>query len=519
MRSKYMQAVLHCDVGYFDLHVTSTSEVLTSISNDIQFNRISKKEKRRMHQGWNAGSIAEQAISSSRSVYAFTGENNTIYQFSEALRGTIKLGLKQGMIKGLAIGSSTGTALANWAACLIMGNGCCFIEYSNLKYIAEACSAGDHILEIINRVPEIDLDNMEGAILEHVTSKRLKKKSGQGTTPTTAPRGAGTPVQSHVQKRLFAHQLVLEPNNPSRPENIILNRFCLTVRAGKTVVLVGSSGSGKSIVISLLQRFYDPLEGEILLNGVAIDKLQLKWLRSQINVIRKPRAFIVLTTIKDNTLLGEEDGTREEIVEAAKASNAHDFICQLPQGYDTQRIAIARALIKKPHILLLDEATSAVDSESERLVQEALHRAAMGRTTIVIAHRLSTIRNADLIGVMQNGCVIETGSHDELIQHQNGLYTSFVRLQQTETETPEDQFQCTGTCTTTLPVIASPLNLTSQLGGSDSTTAKEYPNNMVTRKSSIWRLLSITSPKWKQAILGRLSAMLKDIDIMCASTN
>lgn len=266
-------------------------------------------------------------------------------------------------------------------------------------------------------------------------------------------------------------------------------------------------------VLSLLQRFYDPLEGEILLDGFSIDKLQLKWLRSQMaSVSQEPSLFS--TTIKENILLGKEDGTHEEVVEAAKASNAHNFICQLPQGYDTQvgergsqvsggqkhRIAIARAVIKKPRILLLDEATSALDSESERLVQEAIHRAAVGRTTIVIAHHLSTIRNADLIGVMQNGCVVEIGSHDELIQHQSGLYASFVCLQQIKKKTP------TGASSTVLPVIMSQSN-TSQLGGFDGTTAKEYPN-MITPKSSVWRLLSMTSPEWKQAILGCLSAML-----------
>ncbi|KAL2927980.1 putative multidrug resistance protein [Bienertia sinuspersici] len=188
------------------------------------------------------------------------------------------------------------------------------------------------------------------------------------------------------------------------------------VPAGETLALVGVSGSGKSTAVALFQRFYNPLSGEILLDGVTIDKLQLKWLRSQMGLVSQEPALFA-TTIKENILFGKEDATMEEVIEAAIASNAHNFISQLPLAYDTkvgergvqmsggqkQRIAIARAIIKKPRVLLLDEATSALDSESERVVQEALDKAAVGQTTIVISHRVSTIRDADTIAVIQNG--------------------------------------------------------------------------------------------------------------------
>lgn len=172
-----------------------------------------------------------------------------------------------------------------------------------MKYFSEASAAGERIRDVINRVPKIDSDNMEGQILQEVTG------------------------QVEFKQIRFTY--------PSRPESIIFKDFNLQVPAGKTVALVGGSGSGKSTVIALLQRFYDPLGGEILLDGVAIDKLQLKWLRSQMGLVSQEPALFA-TTIKENILFGKEDASPEEVVEAAKASNAHNFISQLPQGYDTQ---------------------------------------------------------------------------------------------------------------------------------------------------------------------------------------
>lgn len=174
---------------------------------------------------------------------------------------------------------------------------------SNLKYFSEAGSAGERIMEVIKRVPKIDSDNTEGQILGDVLGEVEFK---------------------HVE---FAY--------PSRPESIIFKDFSAKIPAGRTVALVGGSGSGKSTVISLLQRFYDPLGGEILLDGVAIDKLQLKWLRSQMGLVSQEPALFA-TSIKENILFGKEDAGTEEVIEAAKASNAHNFISQLPLKYDTQ---------------------------------------------------------------------------------------------------------------------------------------------------------------------------------------
>ncbi|KAK8534019.1 hypothetical protein V6N13_028302 [Hibiscus sabdariffa] len=579
MRSRYLKAVLRQDIGYFDLNVTSTSEIVTSVSNDsliiqevisekipfliarvasfigtcivafmmqwrlalvvspfvlllvipsLIYGKILLSLARKSRMEYNlASTIAEQAISSVRTVYAFVGENITFIKFSEALQGSVKLGLKQGLAKGLAIGSN-GITHFTWSfityygsrmvmyhgakggtvfivgACINIGGQQLGAGLSTLKPLFEACSAAERINEVIKRVPKIDLENMEGDILDNV-------------------RG-----EVEFRQVEFAY--------PSRPENIIFKDFSLKIPAGKTTALVGSSGSGKSTVISLLQRFYDPLGGDIVLDGVPINKLQLKWFRSQMGLVsQEPTLFA--TTIKENILFGKEDAGMEEIIKAVKASNAHNFISQLPQGYDTkvgergiqlsggqkQRIAIARAIIKAPKILLLDEATSALDSESERIVQKALDNASIGRTTIIVAHRLSTIRHADLIAVVQDGQVMEIGSHDELMLNEKGYYPMLVQLQHTE----QEQFQEKDVKDLSTKASASltkndinnisshRLSSVSRTSSAESLASNQSsPGEEMKVKDkrlpapSFKRLLAMNLPEWKQATLGCLGAVL-----------
>jgi len=231
---------------------------------------------------------------------------------------------------------------------------------------------------------------------------------------------------------------------PTRLDLQIFKGFSLRIEAGQTVAMVGESGGGKSTIIGLVERYYDPQRGQVLLDGRDITSLNVRWLREQIGLVgQEPVLFA--GTIRENIVYGKNDATDEQVETAAKMANAHTFIADY--GYDAllggkgirlsggqkQRIAIARAIIKNPSILLLDEATSALDSESEHIVQEALDdlMTRQRRTTIVIAHRLSTIQKADKIAVLMGGKVVEQGTHGELMGMGGGTgyYQKLVSLQ------------------------------------------------------------------------------------------
>lgn len=236
---------------------------------------------------------------------------------------------------------------------------------------------------------------------------------------------------------------------PSRPEKAIFNGIDIHIPAGKTVALVGGSGCGKSTIIQMVQRFYDPNEGQVLVDGIDLREFNLKWIRDQMSLVsQEPRLFA--RSIAENIRDGRLSATISEVELAAKNANALDFISQFPDKFDTfvgeggsqlsggqkQRIAIARAMLRDPVILILDEATSALDNESEKIVQTTLDAlvANRKRTTIIIAHRLSTIRNADLIIVLDNssgeGAVVaEQGNHEELMAISNGIYQNLINTQ------------------------------------------------------------------------------------------
>jgi ABC-type multidrug transport system fused ATPase/permease subunit len=222
----------------------------------------------------------------------------------------------------------------------------------------------------------------------------------------------------------------------------VLKDVSFIANPGETVALVGSSGSGKSTIASLLLRFYDPNSGSILINSKDTKNLDLTEMREKIALV--PQDVVLFAgSIKENIGYGKPNATDEEIIAAAKQANAFDFVNSFPDKFDTlvgergiqlsggqrQRIAIARAVLKNPSILILDEATSSLDSESEHLVQEALDKLMKGRTSIVIAHRLATIRNADKIVVLQKGEIKESGTHQELMKVENGFYQKLSKMQ------------------------------------------------------------------------------------------
>ena len=244
-----------------------------------------------------------------------------------------------------------------------------------------------------------------------------------------------------LEKTDFENEIAIANISFKYEEDYVLKDFTLSVPKGHTVALVGQSGSGKSTIANLVTRFYDVDEGEIKLDGTNIKDISKKSLRNLMGLVTQD-SILFNDTVRNNIALGKENATDDEIVEAAKIANAHDFIMELPEGYETnigdggnklsggqkQRLSIARAVLKNPPIMILDEATSALDTESERLVQDALEKMMKNRTSLVIAHRLSTIQNADSIVVLHRGKIVEQGTHDELMQSKKG-YKKLVEMQ------------------------------------------------------------------------------------------
>jgi len=247
-----------------------------------------------------------------------------------------------------------------------------------------------------------------------------------------------------IEKSTFESEIKISNVDFKYEEELVLKDFSLTIKKGQTVALVGQSGSGKSTVANLLTRFYDVNNGTIAIDGIYIKELKLSALRGLTGLVTQ-ESILFNDSIRNNVILGKPNATDAEIVDALKIANAYEFVKELPNGIDTnigdsgnklsggqkQRLSIARAVLKNPPIMILDEATSSLDTESERLVQQALENMMQNRTSVVIAHRLSTIQKADLIVVMQKGRIVEQGKHDELIVR-DGFYKKLVLMQSFE---------------------------------------------------------------------------------------
>uniref|UniRef100_A0A9J8CMP2 Bile salt export pump n=1 Tax=Cyprinus carpio carpio TaxID=630221 RepID=A0A9J8CMP2_CYPCA len=384
-----------------------------------------------------AGAVADEVLSSVRTVAAFGGEKKEVERYDCNLISAQRWGIRKGLIMGFFTGYmwfiiflcyalafwygsslvvdtqeySPGTLLQVFFGVLIAA-----LSLGQASPCLEAFAAGRGaatiIFETIEREPEIDCLSEAGY--------KLDKVKGD----------------------LEFHNVTF--HYPSRPEVKILEQLNLQVTSGETTAFVGPSGAGKSTAIQLIQRFYDPKEGMVTLDGHDIRGLNIQWLRSLIGIVEQ-EPVLFATSIAENIRYGRPGVSNDDIITAAKEANAYNFIMDLPQKFDTlvgegggqmsggqkQRIAIARALVRNPRILLLDMATSALDNESEAVVQEALDKVRMGRTTISIAHRLSTIKNADVIVGFEHGRAVERGKHDELLDRK-GVYFTLVTLQKME---------------------------------------------------------------------------------------
>ncbi|GJJ74770.1 ATP-binding cassette, subfamily B (MDR/TAP), member 1 [Entomortierella parvispora] len=486
-----------------------------------------------------AGAVAEQAFSAIRTVVAFGGQKRETNAYVKHLDDAYKTGSKKAIVTGVgngiflfvlfstyalafwygsnrvAAGEMTSDEVLNVFLGMVIGAFALGNIGPNLSAFANAQGAAYNIFKTIDRVPVIDSANPAGAKPEN--------------------------LQGHIIVR------DVDFHYPSRPDVPILKKMNVEVLPGQTIALVGQSGSGKSTIVGLVERFYDPISGSVTLDGIEIKDYNVTFLRDSIGIVSQ-EPVLFNASIKQNIIYGIRRGqsipTDQEIEDACRMSNAHDFISKLPDKYDTmvgekgallsggqkQRIAIARALIKNPQILLLDEATSALDTESERTVQAALDNASAGRSTIVVAHRLSTIMNADVIYVMEKGIVVESGTHKSLLD-KRGAYAELVAKQQLKTGGTDAEPTVAAEKVDIDEVVMSPADPTLQRGNSklgrmmsmkgslkskrvdssipiaeDSETTEQRALRekklAKEQKAPIWRVVGIMKPELPMAVFG-----------------
>ncbi|KAL1914585.1 uncharacterized protein VTP21DRAFT_8116 [Calcarisporiella thermophila] len=471
------------------------------------FGHVLRNQTQKVQSAYsNAGMLVEQCISGIRTIASFSMQQQFIDRFSAFLNVAYQAGVRKATRAGIFMGlfeliDFSAYSFAFWYGAHLISQGVTtrtvalqafFLIASgsavigqiapNYKALVEAQVAAYKIFAVIDYRPAI--------------------------TSSINPQSKSTNCNTCQGEITFCN---VHFSYPSRPSISTLSGIEFKVPSGKTVALVGASGGGKSTITHLIQRFYDPTSGMILLDGMDLRELNISWLRKQIGVVgQEPVLFD--DTIRNNVALGalNRNPTQKEIEEACIMANCHDFIISLPHGYDTrvgelgsqlsggqkQRIALARALIRNPAILLLDEATSALDTASEKLVQEALKSASKNRTTLIIAHRLSTVREADWIIVIENGKIVEQGTHAQLMT-KGGIYMAYVRKQQLkdDEDTKDENY------------IDSPFKMASKIDQENkpSIINNLKDNNKLTKtvgvdiyseKRPIYRTLRMMSPEW-----------------------
>uniref|UniRef100_A0A670JN93 Bile salt export pump n=1 Tax=Podarcis muralis TaxID=64176 RepID=A0A670JN93_PODMU len=564
IRKAYFRKIMRMDIGWFDC--TSVGELSTRISDDV--NKINDAIADQVAvfiqrfttficgfmlgfvRGWKltlviisvspllgvgaamigpgrelkayakAGAVADEVLSSIRTVAAFGGERKEVARYDRNLVFAQNWGIRKGIIMGFFTGYIWCIIFLSYALAFWYGSKLVLEdeEYSPgtliqvffgvlvaalslgqaspcLEAFATGRGAATNIFETIDKKPVIDCMSEDGYKLDKVRGE----------------------IEFHNVTFYY----------PSRPDVKILEKLNMVIKAGETTAFVGPSGAGKSTTIQLIQRFYDPSEGMITLDGHDIRSLNIQWLRSLIGIVEQ-EPVLFATTIAENIRYGREDATMEDIIRATKQANAYDFIMDLPGKFDTlvgegggqmsggqkQRIAIARALVRNPKILLLDMATSALDNKSEATVQEALHKARVGRTAISIAHRLSSIRTADVIIGFEHGRAVERGKHEELMERK-GVYFTLVTLQSQGDKALTDTSVNNARCKL-LKLLFLRLHLfslffhraslrqrsRSQLSNIEPTAVKVEE----VKPANVTRILKYNAPEWPYMLIGSLGA-------------
>lgn len=375
--------------------------------------------------------VAEETLSGIRTVRAFAAESREAGRYGATVDHSYEVARKRASVAGAFFGG---------AMFFAFGSAALVLWYGGRLVLADAMTVGELTSFLIytmlvafslGAVAELWTDFMRAAGAAERLFELLDR--------TPAVPSSGGQTLEKVDGRVRFSQVAFA--YPTRPDLPVLRSLSLDIEPGEIVALVGPSGAGKSTLGALLQRFYDPTQGTVSVDGHDLRELDPSWLRRQIGVVSQ-EPLLFSSSVADNIRYGRPDATDEEVERAARVANAHEFIARFPDGYRTlvgergvqlsggqkQRVAIARAVLKDPRLLVLDEATSALDAESEHLVQEALDRLLEGRTTIVIAHRLSTVADADRVVVLEDGGIVQQGPHAQLVR-EDGLYKRLVERQ------------------------------------------------------------------------------------------
>ncbi|KAL1791347.1 ATP-binding cassette sub-family B member 5 [Sigmodon hispidus] len=460
-----------------------------------------------------AGAVAEEVLSSIRTVTAFGAQEKELQRYTQNLKDAKDVGIKKAIASKLSLGAiyffingayglafwygtslifggepgyTIGTILAVFFS-VIHSSYCIGSAAPHLETFTVARGAAFNIFQVIDKKPNID------------------NFSTAGYKPEC--------IEGNIEFKNVSFSY------PSRPSVKILKSLSLKIKSGETVALVGPSGSGKSTIVQLLQRLYDPEEGCITVDENDIRAQNVRHYREHIGVVSQ-EPVLFRTTIGNNIKFGREGVSEEEMEQAAREANAYDFIMALPKKFNTlvgergiqmsggqkQRIAIARALVRKPKILILDEATSALDTESESAVQTALEKASKGRTTIVVTHRLSTVCGADLIVAMKEGMVAEKGTHAELMAKQ-GLYYSLAMAQDIEKDNEQMELKTCSIEENTSSLSLCDVSSTKSLCADQSEEAIHHQKTSLP-EVSLLKILKLNKSEWPFVVLGTLASVL-----------